>query len=265
VTTSPLAKSDVWLVPPGDLSLERDEVHIWRSTLDFGPELMNRFSSNLSHDELDRAARFVFEKDRNHFIAARAILRELLGAYLLVPPASLEFEYGARRKPTLSPRHHRSELRFNISHSNGLAVFAFARERELGIDVEWIRPSFATRSIAERYFSARELAEWRELPIENQPEGFFRCWTRKEAYVKARGEGLYIPLQEFDVSLTPGRPDTLKSADSDRWSLSSFDPGHQCAGAVVVEGKKWQRFLWERVQKESEVRTTNCGRIREQS
>jgi 4'-phosphopantetheinyl transferase len=167
-----------WLSPPANLSLDADEIHIWRSTLDFSPALMKRFYSTLVQDELDRAARYVCDKDRNHFIAARAILRELLGAYLLVPPGSLQFEYGVRRKPALDPGHHSADLRFNISHSSGLAVFAFARERELGIDVEWIRPYFATQAIAEHYFSARELAEWRDLPVENQSKGFLLCWTR---------------------------------------------------------------------------------------
>ena len=237
---------EAWLTPPANLSLYADEVHIWRSPLDFAPQAMTCFSASLSRDELDRASRYVFDKDRKHFVAARAILREILGKYLQVSPDTVKFEYGARRKPAVSREHHHTDLRFNISHSNGLAVFAFARGRELGVDVEWIRPSFATRDIAERYFSRRELAEWRDLPAENQPEGFFRCWTRKEAYVKARGEGLYIPLQEFDVSLTPGRLQTLRSVDSDRWTLSSFDAGHECAGAIVVEGSTCQQFQWER-------------------
>jgi 4'-phosphopantetheinyl transferase len=212
---------------------------------------------------LDRAARFIFDKDRNHFVAARAILREILGRYLHVSPGTLEFEYGARRKPAVSREHHNTDLRFNISHSNGLAVFAFARGRELGVDVEWIRPSFATREIAERYFSPRELAEWRELPAQNQSEGFFLCWTRKEAYVKARGEGLYIPLQEFDVSLTPGRLETLRSVDSDRWTLSSLDPGHGCAGAVVVERRECKQSQWEYERKEHVAGISNANQTDE--
>jgi 4'-phosphopantetheinyl transferase len=131
----------------------------------------------------------------------------------------------------------------------------------MGIDVEWVRPSFATREIAERYFSSRELAEWRDLPMEKQSEGFFLCWTRKEAYVKARGEGLYIPLQEFDVSLHPGRLQTLRSGDSHRWTLGSFDPGNDCAGAVVVEGTACKQFQWERARKENEARGSGAGEI----
>jgi 4'-phosphopantetheinyl transferase len=240
-----------WLVPPGFPALDTEQVHLWRSGLDFDAISISRFHEDLSEDEADRSARFKFDRDRNHFIAARGILRELLGMYLELPPRAVRFEYGTRKKPRLHSEFQTTDLRFNVSHSGGIAVFAFALGREIGVDVELVRPSFANREVAERYFSPSEVAEWRALSTENQTEGFFLCWTRKEAYVKARGEGLYIPLNEFDVSLTPGEPVTLRSSDGDRWKLSSFDPGHQCAGAMVVEGKDWECLQWERMNKRS--------------
>ena len=198
------------------------------------------------HDEKSRAARFRFARDRNHFIAARGILRELLGGYLHRSPAELEFDYGPSGKPALRTEGPSSPVRFNLSHSHGLAVYAFALGREVGIDLEPIRPDFAADDIAGRYFSTRELNELRALPPELRPEGFFLCWTRKEAYVKARGEGLQIPLDSFSVSLTPGEPEVLESADSSRWSLRSFEPAPRYVAAVVGEGQGWRLRHWER-------------------
>jgi 4'-phosphopantetheinyl transferase len=138
-----------------------------------------------------------------------------------------------------------SPVHFNLSHSHGLAVYAFARNRELGIDLELIRQEFAGESIAERNFSARELDEWHRLPPELRAEAFFLCWTRKEAYVKARGEGLQIPLASFSVTLTPGQPEELHSLDGGRWLLHSFQPAPGYAAAVVGEGKDWRLLQWD--------------------
>ncbi|HTS12529.1 MAG TPA: 4'-phosphopantetheinyl transferase superfamily protein [Candidatus Limnocylindrales bacterium] len=138
-------------------------------------------------------------------------------------------------------------LCFNLSHSHGLALVAICREREVGVDVELIRPEFGGEEIARRYFSQREVDELKRLPPELQAEGFFLCWTRKEAYIKAKGDGLHIPLDSFDVSLTPGLPPLLNSADGFRWSLRSLAPGAGYVGAVVSEGRDWKLRLlsWE--------------------
>ena len=199
--------------------------------------------SSLSADEKSRADRFVFAGDRDRFVAARGILRELLGSYAGTAPAELKFDYGSQSKPELSPAH--PPIRFNLSHSHGLAVYAFARERHLGIDLELIQPEFAGDEIAERYFSAPELAELRALPPETRAEGFFLCWTRKEAYVKARGEGLQISLASFDVSLTPGKEERLRSDDALRWQLHSFQPAPQYVGALVAENRVSHLNQWE--------------------
>jgi 4'-phosphopantetheinyl transferase len=226
----------IWSAPPQKLDLPECELHIWRANLDLEPEVLDRISSTLDNDEKARAARFHFARDRDHFTACRGILRELLGEYLGSSPASIEFSYGEFGKPAHRPRDSRPCIGFNVSHSSGLAVLAFARNCEIGIDLEPISPEFAGVEIAKRYFSARELAEMIALPAELRPEGFSLCWTRKEAYVKARGLGLQIPLDSFSVSLTPNRPVLLQSVDSQRWSLRSFKPAPDFVAALVHEG-----------------------------
>jgi 4'-phosphopantetheinyl transferase len=217
-----------WLAKPRDLTLKDGEVHIWRAPLRLEATVLDRVRLNLSADEKARADRFVFAGDRDRFVAARGILRDLLGSYAGTTPAELKFDYGSRGKPELSPAH--PPIRFNLSHSHKLVVYAFARERHLGIDLELIQPEFAGDDIAERYFSSSELAELRALPPETRTEGFFLCWTRKEAYVKARGEGLQISLASFDVSLTPGKEEKLLSDDTLRWQLHSFQPAPRYVG-----------------------------------
>jgi 4'-phosphopantetheinyl transferase len=206
---------------------------------------MRQFEATLSTDEKVRSERFHFVRDRDHFVAARGILRQLLASYTQSSPAELQFNYGAQKKPALMAKNMPAAVRFNLSHSHGLAIFAISEKRELGIDLELIQPRFATDGIAERYFSSRELAELRALPPEKTAEGFFLCWTRKEAYVKAHGAGLHIPLDSFDVTLTPGDPERLCSTDSERWSLCSFEPASQYVGAIVGEGKGWRASYWD--------------------
>jgi|SRR5580658_347089 4'-phosphopantetheinyl transferase len=231
-----------WLAKPHELTLKDGEVHVWRAPLRLDAGVLDRVRSSLSADEGARANRFVFAVDRDSFVAARGILRELLGSYAGMAPEELKFDYGPQGKPALGPAH--PPIRFNLSHSHGLAVYAFARERQVGIDLELMRPEFAGDEIAERYFSSAELAELRALPHEARAEGFFLCWTRKEAYVKARGEGLQIPLTSFDVSLTPGKEAKLRSEDALRWELHSFEPGERYVGALVAEGRGLHLEYW---------------------
>lgn len=246
-----------WSSPVGTLSLSEDEVHVWRASLAVDPSALRHLKSTLAQNELERAERFIFDPDRDHFIAARGILRDVLGRYLQCAPQTIDFVYGTRGKPAISSAGSRHPLRFNLSHSHGLAVIGIARERELGIDVEMIRPDFASEEIAKRYFSAKEIDELSGLPVELQTEGFFLCWTRKEAYIKATGEGLHIPLDSFDVSLAFDRPATLSSADESRWRIESFVPSVaselRYAAAVVAEGKDWtvRYFEWKQEAKET--------------
>jgi 4'-phosphopantetheinyl transferase len=213
-----------------------DESHVWHAALEREENIISQLESTLSLEEKARADRFHFAKDRNRFVVARGLLRELLGAYLQHPPEDLEFSYGQHGKPALSGAHRSSGLCFNLSHSAGLAVYAIARERNLGIDVEHIRPDSAGDDIAERYFSAREVSELRSLPPHERVDGFFRCWTRKEAYLKATGMGLQIPLDSFAVSLALGQPAEFLSGVDSRWHLAAFNPAESYVAAVAYDG-----------------------------
>jgi 4'-phosphopantetheinyl transferase len=202
---------------------------------------------NLAADEHVRAEQFYFERDREHFIAARGVLRAILGGYLNRAPESLSFCYSSHGKPALAGETDDDAIRFNVSHSHGVALFAVTRGREVGIDVEHIRSDLEVAEIAERFFSQREVAMLRTLPTEAQRQAFFCYWTRKEAYIKARGEGLSLPLNQFDVS---GEPAAIFATQQDtseasRWSLQELTPAPGYAAAITVEGHGWHLTRWQ--------------------
>jgi len=241
-----------WASPLATPELAPGEIHVWRASLSADDATLRSLEATLADQERERARRFIFARDRDRYVAARGVLRDLLGKYLRRAPESIEFAYGPFGKPVIASAASRPEIRFNLSHSHGLVVVAIGREREVGIDVELIRPDFASEAIAKRYFSAKEIDELSKLPPELRTEGFFLCWTRKEAYIKAKGDGLQIPLDSFDVSLSPGRPATLSSVDKPRWGIKSFAPApiseRHYAAAVVAEGKDWSAryFEWKK-------------------
>jgi 4'-phosphopantetheinyl transferase len=222
-----------WMPPSASLDLAPNAVHIWRAWLDTSDAERARLLQFLNEEEIARANRFVFARDREHFIVARGRLREILNRYLQQPPASFQFAAAKFGKLSL-PAH--PQFRFNVSHSHGLALYAVSLDRELGIDVEKIRPEFTGEDIAARYFSAAEQTELKNVSNEERAQAFFLCWTRKEAYIKARGEGLQIALDSFDVSLTPGRAPTLRSVDEHQWRMESFPPAAGFAAAIMGEG-----------------------------
>lgn len=237
-------------VPTSSLSAARltlgvNEVDVWRADLELGPPELYRLRETLSPDELDRAARFHFPEDRQRFIAARGILRDILARYLGCPPAALHFSYSVFGKPSLASHYTAEGLQFNLSHSGSIALYAVARQREVGIDIERIEPQFAAEGIEEKFFSSNEVARLRLLPPSAQLEGFFNCWTRKEAYVKARGGGLQIPLDSFEVALAPGEPATFLSEAEPGWSLQALTLDPDYAAALAVEGNDWQLRLWQ--------------------
>lgn len=226
--------SDDWSPGPSNPALPDGEVHVWRLTVEAASPALRQLESVLSEDERTRAGRFRFERDRNCYVAARGSLRRLLGSYLGQSPEDVCFGYTAYEKPYLHANTSGSPLHFNASHSHGLILLAFSRAGEIGVDVEMIRREFSGDEIAQRYFSARELAELRRLPADLHARAFFLCWTRKEAYIKARGAGMQIPLDSFSVSLTPGAAVSLESEDQGAWTLHSIEPGRGYAGAAVV-------------------------------
>ena len=214
------------------------EIVVFR--LDTGPEAVRASEALLSDAERQRASRFAFDRDRRRFAVARAQLCRLLAARLGVRPESVELVYGPRGKPALSRRFADSDLRFNVSHSEDVAVYAFAPGREIGIDVEAIRVIRDADDIAARFFSRCEYEEYCALDPCDKPLGFFNCWTRKEAFIKALGDGIYYPLDRFDVSLTPGEPANILRVESTpgedcEWTLHSFVPEPGFIGAVVVQ------------------------------
>jgi 4'-phosphopantetheinyl transferase len=208
-----------------------DEIHVWLAPLDNVPDS----SQLLSPDERERAARFAMAHIRHRFIAARAFLRTTLAECLDRDPAELQFGYGSHGKPFLID----ADLRFNLSHSGGWAALAVARGHEVGIDIEQIRPDRALDDLARRFFSAREWAALRALPEAERCPAFFRCWTRKEAFIKLIGEGLSFPLDEFDVTLRSDEPTALLSVrgQSDtRWAMHDVAAPTGFAAALAVEG-----------------------------
>ena len=238
-----------WLTPPRGPRLGADEVHVWRASLMRREDEMTMLLRTLSEDELRRAYRFHFPRDRARFIAARGILRDILGRYLRTPPERVRFGYNAYGKPELLDEEGGERLRFNLSHAGNVALFAVAPEREVGVDVEVLREDFACAEVAAQFFSRREVEALAVLPARSFVRAFFNCWTRKEAYIKARGMGLSLPLDCFDVSLAPGEPATLLETRGDepeatRWSLREIDVGATHVAAVAVEGGGWRLRCW---------------------
>jgi 4'-phosphopantetheinyl transferase len=240
-----MTENATWSPATAGIHLNSNELHIWRACLDVDSTVRERLSTLLSPREKERVARITFARDRHRFVVSRGILRQLLGSYLGEPPQDVLLETLAHGKPTLTAAARIPSLRFNHSHSHGFALFAFCLEREVGIDVEKIRPEVAFEGIENHYFSPQERTELDTLPQELRPEGFFLCWTRKEAYVKAKGEGLHIPLESFDVSLTPDKPAVLNSSDKERWSLYSLRPETGFVGALVAEGHEHRLRFWD--------------------
>jgi 4'-phosphopantetheinyl transferase len=215
--------------------LDEPEVVVASLDVDPGP-----LSGLLSPDERQRAARFAFERDRRRYIVARARLRQLLGERLGAVPESLQFVYNPYGKPALARRPETRDLRFNLSYCGDVAVYAFAEGREVGVDVEEVRRLPDADEVAMRFFSRRERAAYLRLPLRERPQGFFNCWTRKEAFIKALGDGLSHPLEAFDVTLAPGRPARIlrvgrAPASRCGWRLSSIVPGPGLVGALAVE------------------------------
>lgn len=212
-------------------------VHLWKKAFDASSEEMERCFEVLSPEEQARAKRFLVEPPRRAFILTRGTLRLLLGKYLDRAPGDLSFRYTEFGKPLLNESN---ELRFNVSHTDGVALLAFVMGPELGVDVEKIRPVRDLKDLANRFFSVSERQKLNELESEDELHtAFFRCWTRKEAYIKGKGEGLSIPLHQFDVSLEPDATQALIATRPDasevsRWLVRDvgLDPSYVAALAI---------------------------------
>ena len=215
------------------------EVHVWTVELAPGARALRECAACLSGEERERAARFRFEHLQTAFTLSHGLLRILLGRYTGVEPGDVRFAYGPHGKPSLE--FPDVPLHFNLSHSGKLASYAFTVGCEIGIDIEVIRPVSEQESIVRRFFSEAECAEWMQLDRALRDEAFFLCWTRKEAFIKTRGEGLSIPLDSFQVSLRPGEPASLircQGDDASKWALHSWRPAEGYAGALAAPDRE---------------------------
>ncbi len=229
------------------MELARGAIHVWRAATEVSASRLARLYELLASDERERAARFRREADRRRYTVARGVLRSLLGRYLGVEPAALAFRYGAHGKPALSQAAAGGDLRFNLSHSHGLALHAFAVGREVGVDIERMRPDTDIMGVARHSFSPAELEALTSLPSAWRRAAFFDGWCRKEAFIKACGEGVALGLRRFDVTLRPDESAALLRFEGDpaaasRWSMRALDAGEGYRAALVVEGEGWD--LW---------------------
>ncbi len=222
------------------------EVHLWSVDLKPSPERVEELRRLLTGDEVARADRFHFDRHRRRFIVRRGVLRLLMGRYLERPPPALRFAEGEKGKPFVPQQAAAEErLHFNLSDSKDLALYAVTRGSELGVDVEVLRPMPDALAIAERFFSAEERDRLRRVPPEARARAFFNCWTRKEAYIKAIGEGLSEPLDRFSVTLLLDEPARFVHLGGDRerargWTLHHLVPEAGAVGALALEGAGWR-------------------------
>jgi len=237
-----------WTFPPAVLPTPENEVHLWRASLDLPPDELARMGELLATDEVDRAARFRFKNDRDQFVVRRGLLRIILGRYLEIPPEKVGFTYNAFGKPAIG--NNPEEIRFNLSHCRGLALIAVTRRAEIGVDVERTHNDVEIERISEGLFSEVERDTLRSLAPKARTQAFFNCWTRKEAYLKARGEGLSFPLNQFTVSILPGEPPRLLAAQNDaaeieRWTLYELAPATDYVAALAIEGRGHRLKRWK--------------------
>ncbi len=232
--------SVIWDEAAFPLRLSPGDVHVWLASLELPLRALCHAESLLTSEELTRAGRFHFLRDQFRYIAAHAGLRVLSAGYLGIPPAEVRYAHNSHGKPFIADGH--SDLRFNLSHSGSVALYAFAAGVDVGVDVEQIRVELADMQTARNTFAMDETACLLEMPAEKQAEAFFACWTRKEAYIKALGLGLSTPLDQFHVSINPGesvvhlRVDG-KPAESERWCIRTFRPLQGYIACVCAEGR----------------------------
>ncbi len=238
-----------WPQGPQYPVLGPDDVHVWSMNIDVLPELRVALEGHLSIDERNRAQRFAFARDAERYVASHGLLRKLLAAYLGTHPSAIRFLIGEFGKPLLEQDGAHGGVSFNLSHSGGIALCAVTRGREVGIDVEHVRPIAHMERIAARFFSANEYGALSALCAEQRERAFYACWSRKEAYIKGIGRGLSLALDSFDVSGTPGVHTTLLDWRGDAgpptpWRLHEFFPAREYSAALAVEGPECEIMSW---------------------
>jgi len=226
------------------LVLKGSEVHIWLVETNDNSTSAEDFKDLLSSAEQDRASRFKFETDRRRYVTAHWALRSILSIYVNSPAQGLQFESGPYGKPKLVPIHAGKRFEFNLSHSHEIALIAFTHGREIGVDVEYVKKDFPIHDVAERFFTPKEVTALKALPAGLQREAFFKCWTSKEAFLKAKGTGLSGKLDEVEITLVGGQQVRI-DAKVPGWSLAEVDAGNGYAAALVSEGAPAQVHLYQ--------------------
>jgi len=247
---SPPTTEASWCASVQPPQLAADEVHVWRVVLDDLATGGRPAAGVLSPAEREQAQRFHFDKDRRQYVVSHTALREILGGYLATDPACLRFERSSRRKPELAPEFAPPQLRFNLSHTRGMALIAVTLQRDVGVDVEFVHRVVEAEPIAERFFSPAENVQLRRLPAGQRQQAFFTCWTRREAYLKATGEGIAESLDQLEVTFSPSEPARLVSVRGDRqaaaqWQLEALSPGPDYVAALAVRGQGLKVRQWD--------------------
>lgn len=216
------------------------EVHLWQIHQIAPDDEILRGRSVLSPEEVERADRFYFDKHRRQFIVAHAAMGTILSSYLNISPSDVAFSYGPKGKPAFSAELEKSGIRFNLSHSGDYALLGITRNHILGVDIEFINHEFGTEEIATSFFSPAEIETLQAVPQAQKAPVFFSCWTRKEAYIKAVGDGLSIPLDSFDVAFAPGAQPALlrvQVPEHQFWKMYDLPAPEGYKAALVVEGE----------------------------
>lgn len=241
-----------WQMPPNTIHLPQNTVHVWSASLRHHATKIAQLRQLLTEDERARADRFYFEKDRIAYTAARGQLRLLLSRYLEVDATAIRFIYSKYGKPALAEPFAKSGLHFNVTHSQDMAVYGFSWHNELGIDVEYKyrTPTPDFTGICTHFFAPVEQAVLLKHKGEEIREAFYRCWTRKEAYLKASGEGLSRALDSFHVTLTAHEPATLlyvkdEPEEVERWNMMHIPIGKEYTAALCVEGENISMVCWK--------------------
>jgi len=236
-----------WPRSPVELPALEKSIHVWAVRLDDTTVDLDCGHDLLSPEERERATRFKFDRDRRRYLVAHIALHDILSRYVPIDPARLSFDIGANGKPRLPQALASSSVEFNLSHSNEMALLAVCHRREVGVDIEYVKEDFEFHEVAKRFFSAREVAAIRGLPANLQRQAFFKCWTSKEAFLKAKGTGLSGALDEVKIALTTAEQVRI-TADVPGWSLSELDPIDGYEGALVVANAQVPicYYLWKR-------------------
>jgi 4'-phosphopantetheinyl transferase len=239
-----------WAAPPADPKLGAGDAHVWRLDLRRAGADVENLERLLTPAESERAAAFRFARDRDRFVVARALRRITLARYLDAPPDALAFATGPHGKPGLIGPGDAASLQFNLAHADDLALLVVARGRPVGVDLERVRDDVPIMTLAEQFFAPDEIATLRRLPAGERRIAFFACWTRKEAFLKARGDGLSRPLDRFAVSLARDEPAAIRRVDWDgdelaRWLLLDLPPLPGYAAALATAAGPVRLACWD--------------------